>query len=282
MGTLSRLLKKKKKNNLLPPSTTQKQKKKSQAPPPTPPISPGRQIVTTTTTINGHAIEDDDISAVTPATALPESPTKISLHNKRYETNTQPKSAVSLLLGGNDDDSSSDFLVFEDKADENWSNGSSQERLAATGFGGGERNAPPSPRKLKVSFSDGTKYDNDSGRMFSNGTNKNDTAEPTTAASAADPKNKSPKLKRLVKRSASVLTKTTFFANIVNSSFESVDVDKSGAVTLEELYSGLLLIHLKMAVYVGAPACRVSLMSTAVALCLPVIISFHCCSSISD
>ena len=35
-----------------------------------------------------------------------------------------------------------------------------------------------------------------------------------------------------------------------------IDVDKSGDVTLEELYAGFLLIHLKMAVYVGAPACR--------------------------
>ena len=36
-----------------------------------------------------------------------------------------------------------------------------------------------------------------------------------------------------------------------------LSVDKSGDVTLEELYAGLLLIHLKMAIYVGAPACRV-------------------------
>jgi hypothetical protein len=37
-----------------------------------------------------------------------------------------------------------------------------------------------------------------------------------------------------------------------------VDADKSGDITLDEMYAGLLLIHLKLAVYVGAPACRVS------------------------
>ena len=57
--------------------------------------------------------------------------------------------------------------------------------------------------------------------------------------------------------SSSWLTRTKYFQKAIDSSFEMIDVDKSGNVTLEELYAGLLLIHLNMAVYVGPPACRV-------------------------
>ena len=57
--------------------------------------------------------------------------------------------------------------------------------------------------------------------------------------------------------SSSWLTRTRYFQKAIDSSFELIDVDKSGDVTLEELYAGLLLIHLNMAVYVGPPACRV-------------------------
>jgi len=61
---------------------------------------------------------------------------------------------------------------------------------------------------------------------------------------------------QLRKITRSLFTRTTYFQRLVDSSFDMVDVDKSGDVTLEELYSGLLLIHLKLAVYAGAPACR--------------------------
>ena len=57
--------------------------------------------------------------------------------------------------------------------------------------------------------------------------------------------------------SSSWLTRTKYFQKAIDSSFEMIDVDKSGDVSLEELYAGLLLIHLNMAVYVGPPACRV-------------------------
>jgi len=248
MKILSKLLKKKKKNNLLPPSsTTPKRNKKSQDPQ-TPPISPSRQFVTTTN--NGQPIDDDDISAVTPATALPESPNSIA-GRKRYNNNpVENKPAVSLLLGGNDDDSSShDFMVFEDKTEDNSSYGSSShQRLAATGFGGGKSSAPFPGGKLKVSFSD----DANNYRMKM----KNDTATSTTTPTTSAIKKKSYAVKNLVKKRSSILTKTSYFTKIVNSAFDKVDVDKSGGVTLEELYSGLLLIHLQMAIYVGAPACR--------------------------
>ena len=63
--------------------------------------------------------------------------------------------------------------------------------------------------------------------------------------------------KRLLLAKRSWLTNTKFFQRAIDSAFDSIDVDKSGDVTLEELHAGLLLIHLKMAMYVGAPACRV-------------------------
>ena len=49
------------------------------------------------------------------------------------------------------------------------------------------------------------------------------------------------------------LTRTSYFQREINSSFKMVDTDGSGNVTLEELHAGLLLIHLNMAAYVGAP-----------------------------
>lgn len=62
--------------------------------------------------------------------------------------------------------------------------------------------------------------------------------------------------KNLIAAKKSWLTSTQYFQRAIDSSFDMIDVDKSGDVSLEELYAGLLLIHLKMAIYVGAPACR--------------------------
>ena len=70
-------------------------------------------------------------------------------------------------------------------------------------------------------------------------------------------KQMSDKVSNLLQSKKSWLTSTTYFTKAIDSSFDMIDVDKSGDVTLEELYAGLLLIHLKMAVYVGSPACRV-------------------------
>ncbi|KAL7539448.1 hypothetical protein ACHAXR_009331, partial [Thalassiosira sp. AJA248-18] len=61
---------------------------------------------------------------------------------------------------------------------------------------------------------------------------------------------------KLLKSKKSWLTQTEYFQKAIDSAFAVIDADDSGDVTLEELYAGLLLIHLKMAIYVGAPACR--------------------------
>jgi hypothetical protein len=52
--------------------------------------------------------------------------------------------------------------------------------------------------------------------------------------------------------------KTRFFHNMCQSAFQVVDADGSGDVDEKELYSGLLLIHLKLGTYAGPAACKVS------------------------
>lgn len=52
------------------------------------------------------------------------------------------------------------------------------------------------------------------------------------------------------------LCRTRLFRKICASAFDMVDVDGSGSVDEKELYSGLLLIHLKLGCYAGPAACR--------------------------
>jgi hypothetical protein len=61
---------------------------------------------------------------------------------------------------------------------------------------------------------------------------------------------------RTMKRS--FLTRTKFFKDMTAAAFEVIDADGSGEVDEKELYSGLLLIHLKLGTYAGPAACRVS------------------------
>jgi hypothetical protein len=56
----------------------------------------------------------------------------------------------------------------------------------------------------------------------------------------------------------SFLCRSKFFKDMSTSAFDLVDVDGSGTVDEKELYSGLLLIHLKLGTYAGPAACRVS------------------------
>lgn len=62
-------------------------------------------------------------------------------------------------------------------------------------------------------------------------------------------------LKR-VQQSKTFLSKSRRFQELVDWAFDVVDIDGSGEVGPKELYSGLLLIHLKLAAYVGPAACR--------------------------
>jgi hypothetical protein len=61
---------------------------------------------------------------------------------------------------------------------------------------------------------------------------------------------------RKTPKRASWLTRTSFFRGILEGAFAEVDADGSGHVDEKELYSGLLLIHLKLGAYAGPAACK--------------------------
>ena len=54
----------------------------------------------------------------------------------------------------------------------------------------------------------------------------------------------------------SFFTRSTRFQKMVDNIFLSIDTDNSGEVDKKELYAGLILIHLRLAAYVGPAACR--------------------------
>ena len=66
------------------------------------------------------------------------------------------------------------------------------------------------------------------------------------------------KMKASMKGKSSWLSKTVFFQDMCNTAFETIDQDGSGSIDEKELYSGLLLIHLKLGSYAGPAACKVS------------------------
>ena len=58
-------------------------------------------------------------------------------------------------------------------------------------------------------------------------------------------------------KATSVLTRSKAFKKMVIKTFNDIDTDNSGTIDREELYTGLLLIHLKLATYVGPAATKI-------------------------
>ena len=97
------------------------------------------------------------------------------------------------------------------------------------------------------------------------GLEANDNLESVAAAASngEDEKNdggttssKKKKSSKMRPGSSSWLTRTKTFQTFCKNAFEIVDFDDSGTVDEKELYTGLLLIHLKLGMYVGPAACR--------------------------
>jgi len=55
--------------------------------------------------------------------------------------------------------------------------------------------------------------------------------------------------------SYSFLTRTAAFRRLTKWAFAQCDSDETGAVNKDELYAGILLVHLQLAKYAGAAAC---------------------------
>mmetsp|Transcript_23982 Transcript_23982/g.43370 ORF Transcript_23982/g.43370 Transcript_23982/m.43370 type:complete len:345 (-) Transcript_23982:179-1213(-) len=64
------------------------------------------------------------------------------------------------------------------------------------------------------------------------------------------------KSKTDISQSSSFLGRSKYFRQLCKWAFHEIDTDNSGEVDEKELYSGLLLIHLKLATYAGPAACR--------------------------
>lgn len=61
---------------------------------------------------------------------------------------------------------------------------------------------------------------------------------------------------KVVKIKPSWLARRRFFIKLLDQAFDLVDQDNSGTIDEKELYSGLLLIHLKLGLYAGPAACK--------------------------
>ena len=110
----------------------------------------------------------------------------------------------------------------------------------------------------KVSFEETIKYIDPSvlGPGYGDDENKYDVDQPLSHADQMIVRRRTQS--EAIRKNASWLTSSKFFQRFIDRSFAIVDADGSGDVTLDELYAGLLLVHLRLAYYVGSPACRVS------------------------
>jgi len=66
-----------------------------------------------------------------------------------------------------------------------------------------------------------------------------------------------PTKKSKINQATSIFTRSKTFQNTVIKTFHDIDTDNSGTIDREELYTGLLLIHLKLATYVGPAATKI-------------------------
>ena len=82
---------------------------------------------------------------------------------------------------------------------------------------------------------------------------KNKSEETPTGAAA--PKRTTTTTQQARKKAA-WFCRTAYFTKLCDTAFDVVDADHSGCVDVTELYSGLLLIHLKLGTYAGPAACR--------------------------
>ena len=176
----------------------------------------------------------DDISVMTPS----------GIHSPdKGTTSGQDRMAPQILNYGGEDDDSQDLIVYEDeKSDDYIPTVETPQNTVDI----------PLPIRLKPTTSS---------PLFPLSSNDDNNKPLSPSKKVSFKKSKRSSLSKAASKklisSKSWLTSTKFFERRVDSAFATVDVDKSGDVTCEELYAGLLLIHLKMAIYVGAPACRV-------------------------
>lgn len=54
---------------------------------------------------------------------------------------------------------------------------------------------------------------------------------------------------------SSVLTRTRLFRKLTKWAFDTCDTDGTGHINIDELYAGILLVHVQLAKYVGVAAC---------------------------
>ena len=190
--------------------------------------------------INISSDGSDDISVITPLTGVP-SPAK----NGERKQIKQRLAAPQIL---DDDEDSKELTVYEDENGEGWGEHGGGYKAA----GGGRT----SPVNVNLAPSNLTPLFNRSNtdKQTSNNTK---TKSISFKSNEANLLRKDSTTTKLINQKKSWLTSTTYFQRAIDSSFDTIDVDSSGDVTLEELYAGLLLIHLKMAKYVGSAACRV-------------------------
>jgi len=64
------------------------------------------------------------------------------------------------------------------------------------------------------------------------------------------------KLAEYREKNKTFLSSSRHFQKLVQYTFQTIDTDQSGSIDKKELYSGLLMIHLKLATYAGPAACK--------------------------